>query len=683
MLKRGSLPVTFFILVGSSLSSVVAAGESTAADEVAVRDALEHQIVSPELVMMEVEHFCDTRVPRMPAVTSLEPWKKHAETLRQDVLQKVVLRGQAAVWHKEETNVEWLETLDGGDGYTIKKLRFEALPDLWIPALLYEPDDLKGKVPAVMNVNGHDGKGKAAPYKQIRCINQAKRGMLALNVEWLGMGQLNAPGFKHYRMNQLDLCGTSGVAPFYLSLKRGLDVLLAHPSADPDRVAVAGLSGGGWQTIFISSLDTRVKLANPVAGYSSYITRAHHHTDLGDSEQTPSDLATVADYAHLTALLAPRAALLTYNIKDNCCFASGHALPPLLEAAKPIYQLYDREDQLRWHINEDPGTHNFELDNRQALYRMFADHFGSDDVSFAVDEIECESEVQTVDALRVSLPEETTDFNKLALSLCRDLPRDAQLPSNRQEIEPWRQEKLRQLRDLVKATSYSVHAEPTEKEEHQRIQTTFWRLRLGDAWTLPAVELSTEDAQATVLVVADEGYKSKAVEIKRLLDEGRRVVALDPFYVGGSKITKRDFLFGLLVACVGQRPLGVQAGQLAAVAHWLQDERELGPVTIMAYGEQLSLSALVAATLEQDAIARIEVADALGSLKEVIERNESVDKKPMLFCFGLLEHFDIKQLVALVAPREVRFLSPSERTREELQDLKAWYKLLGKEFGPT
>ena len=114
--------------------------------------------------------------------------------------------------------------------------------------------------------------GKSVAYKQVRCINQAKRGMLALNVEWLGMGQLSGPGFHHNRMNQLDLCGTSGVAPFYLSLKRGLDLLLSLPHADPSRVAVTGFSGGGWQTIFIGALDPRVTLANPVAGYSSLLT---------------------------------------------------------------------------------------------------------------------------------------------------------------------------------------------------------------------------------------------------------------------------------------------------------------------------------------------------------------------------------------------------------------------------
>ena len=78
-------------------------------------------------------------------------------------------------------------------------------------------------MPVVLNVNGHDGAGKAAEYKQIRCINLARRGMLALNVEWLGMGQLKGDVYAHYRMNQLDLCGTSGLAPFYLSMQRSLE----------------------------------------------------------------------------------------------------------------------------------------------------------------------------------------------------------------------------------------------------------------------------------------------------------------------------------------------------------------------------------------------------------------------------------------------------------------------------
>jgi len=65
---------------------------------------------------------------------------------------------------------------------------------------------------------------------------------------------------------------------------------------------------------------------------------------LGDSEQTPSDLAMVADYTHLTALLAPRAVLLTYNKKDDCCFASDHAL----ERWKDAFKVMRRNCETDW-----------------------------------------------------------------------------------------------------------------------------------------------------------------------------------------------------------------------------------------------------------------------------------------------------------------------------------------------
>ena len=66
---------------------------------------------------------------------------------------------------------------------------------------------------------------------------------------------------------------------------------------------------------------------------------------------------------------------------------------------------------------------------------------------------------------------------------------------------------------------------------------------------------------------------------------------------------------------------------------------------------------------------------SLGSLKEVIEQNWGVDEKPELFCFGLLESFDIKHLAALIAPRPVTFVEPSDRAKSELADLAAWYHL--------
>ncbi len=624
---------------------------STSAQTNLLAPLLARDIIGANLALAEVQNYTENRVPLMPPVKSAAEWEKEADRLRRDVLRDVVFRGEARQWRDAKTKVEWLDTIPGGTGYSIRKLRYEALPGLWIPALLYVPEKLSGKTPVHLAVNGHDRVGKAAPYKQIRCINLARRGVISLNAEWLNMGQLNSPGFAHSAMNQLDLCGSSGIAPFHLAMARGLDVLLALPEADPARVAVSGLSGGGWQTIFISSLDTRVTLANPVAGYSSFRTRARNFSDLGDSEQTPCDLATVADYAQLTAMLAPRGALLTFNAKDNCCFATDHALQPLLDAAQPVFKLLKADNKLRWHNNHVPGTHNFEQENREVFYRMLGDNFFPGDAKFDAKEIPAEAEVKKAEELNVPLPADNLDFNQLALRLMKALPHGSTTPLQPTTLHKWQQTQRGLLGGVVHAKEYTATAELAGTETTNGISVTCWRLKMGDAWTVPAVELSKGASLETVMLVGDAGRKGLAAEADQLLADGKRVVAVDPFYFGESRIAQKDYLFALLVAAIGDRPLGLQASQLGATARWLSGERKLGPVKLVSVGPRASVFSTVAAALEDKAIGSLELRQPLPSLKEVIEKNLGVDRQPELFCFGLLEQFDVPQLRALVAPR--------------------------------
>jgi dienelactone hydrolase len=648
-----------------------------------VSELLARPIIGDQQALQDVQQFCEPRVAKMPELSDAQAWDEYAAKLREKVLEQVVFRGEAQAWRAAELRVEWQDTLEVAPEYSIQKLRFEALPGLWVPALLYEPVKLADKVPVVLNVNGHDGNGKAAPYKQIRCINMAKRGMLALNVEWFGMGQLRTDGFGHYRMNQLDLCGTSGLAPFVLAMQRGLDVLLAHPHADPQRVAVAGLSGGGWQTITVSSLDTRVTLANPVAGYSSFLTRIQHFSDLGDSEQTPSDLAEHADYKHLTAMLAPRHALLTYNEKDNCCFASGHALPPLVDAARPVYALFANEERLMTHVNYDPGTHNFDRDNREALYRAMEAAFFADDDTFSATEIECDDEVRTAEQLDVSLPGNNLDFHQIAMRLAEPLPRHPQLPGSADEVGAWTQRRAAELRRVLRYhDDWDVVAHPEAKEVWRNMQVTYWKLHVGGSWSVPAVEIEPPQPRGTVIVISENGRAQTAGAVQTWLDQGHRVLAVDPFYWGESRIAQRDFLFGLLVASVGQRPLGIQTSQLSAITCWLALDRKLENVTLEAHGPRSSLVALSTAALNEH-VGETRLHGAYGSLKEILEANLGVNSAPELFCFGLLEQFDVRQITALAAPRKIQFVEAGERAQNELAPLADYYKMLGQPFSPT
>jgi len=676
-----NLVVPLMLTVSTAVPPLTQAGaEPAPVSETAA--ALGQEIIGPNQTMTEAQDYLEARVPVLPSFFSAEEWSRYADQLRAEVLSRVVFRGEAAAWRAAAAGLEWLDTLPGGPGYRLKKLRLEVVPGLWIPAILYEPDHLDGPVPVVLNVNGHEPAGKAAAYKQARCINQAKRGMLALNLEWLGMGQLSRAGYSHARMNQLDLCGTSGLAPFFLSMKRGLDVLLAHPNADPHRVAVTGLSGGGWQTIFFSALDTRVTFSCPVAGYSSFRTRIRHFKDLGDSEQTPCDLATVADYTHLTAMVAPHPLLLTYNSKDNCCFESGYALPPLLAAAAPIYELFGRGSFVRSHSNDDPGDHNYLLDNRQALYRMLGEFFYGGDTSFDAKEIPSDAEVKEPDELGVELPALNEDFHTLALRLSQSLPRDGNLPTNAAEAREWQQRKRSELQGVVRAKTWTAAAEGVGSGTAGEVATARWLIRVGEAWSVPVVELTKGAPSQTTLLIADDGRQSAAAHAEELLAVGHRVVATDLFYFGESRIPERDYLFALLVSAVGDRPLGVEASQLAAVTRWLQGEHGK-PMTVRAVGPRSSLIALVAAGLEANAMGALELHGAMGSLKEVIEQNRTVQEVPELFCFGLLEAFDVKQLAALVAPRPVTFVRAGGRAKEELAGLKDWYRALGARHDPV
>jgi hypothetical protein len=239
------------------------------------------------------------------------------------------------------------------------------------------------------------------------------------------------------------------------------------------------------------------------------------------------------------------------------------------------------------------------------------------------------------------------------------------------------------LRQLVRAHDQAVRATAAGQQDVSGIKATSWKLLVGDHWTVPAVELVAGAPQKTALLVADGGRATAAADAARLLADGYRVVALDPFYLGESKPSSGGYLFALLVAAVGDRPLGLQASQLAAVARWCAGSRDTGAVTLVARGPRVSLAALVTAGLEKDAIARVELHEALGSLKEVIEQNLTVDAKPECFCFGLLEAFDIKHLAALSAPRPVVFESPSPRVKTELAELAAWYRLFGSEHVPV
>jgi dienelactone hydrolase len=596
--------------------------------------AQQDRLLDPKQGQLEVQVYTASRVPLPPQPATALAWQRETEQLRARLLDEIVFRGEARQWRSAARKVEWGDTLTG-PGYRVRKLRFEILPGFWTSAVLYEPERMEGKVPVMLHVNGHERTGIATEYIQVRCINLAKRGILSFNAEWIGMGQLNVPGNHHYRLPQIDLTGTSGLAAFYLEMERSLDILLDHPQADRTRVGVTGLSGGGWQTTLITALDPRITLSVPVAGHSSFVTRAQWPTlDLGDSEQTPSDLASIADYTHLTAMTAPRPLLLINNAKDNCCFRADYAMGPMLQTARHVYGLFGAStDRLRYYINHSDG-HNYDRYSREELYRFLRDQFFGGKWAHPDAEIPSDAEVRTAEQLLSRLPADNLTMHTLALRLAKGLPRASG------DDPPAARERLIAV---LRARPLDVDARQIRETGPTRQE---WHLRMGaGAWTVPAIETGPAGARTAVVLVGDAGMRSLEAETKRLNGQGHRVLAIDPFNIGESKIATRDYLFAMLLSSLGERPLGLQASQIAAAARWLAAKGLT--VRVEAHGRTMGLAALSAAAIDPATITAARIQGGMRSLHDILSEDLTVDKHPQMFSFGLLEAFDMPQIKAL------------------------------------
>ena len=667
---------------------------SAAPDAAQISKWLTAPVLDKDIAIDEVRAYCAKKIPKMPALGKPEDWTKFVAEHRKKVHDQVLFKGAAAGWRDAKgLKFERVGTLSTGGGYLLTQVRFEALPGQWIPALLYEPAGLGDKkVPVHLAVNGHDAKGYAADYKQQRCVHLARNGVITLSLEWYGMGQFRTPEYLHPMINTIDLTGTSGIATHFLAMKRGIDVLQGLANADPAKVIVSGLSGGGWQTIFISSLDPRVTLANPVAGYSSFLTRLQHDMDLGDCEQTPTDLATVTDYAIMTAIRAPQPTLLSFNAKDNCCFRADHALPPLVAAAKPVYELLKAGDKLGTHINQVPGDHNFLEDNRKALYRFIGQQLlgksGAELDAFATEK-DTAKEVKSQDELKQPIPAGQKSLHALAAELSASLPKNPALPTEKNAAEIWVLEGRKRLREVLRlpeapAPLYDTFTPIGDREVAGGFVRQANLVRVADTWSVPFVEIFPEKGQpkSTTFFLADKGTAELAGEMGTVLAAGNRAVACSPYYFGELKPSHHNYLFSLMLSTVGDRPLGLEAAQLgAAIA---MDRSRLGqPVRLVAKGRRASLVALVAAALAGEGqLTEVVLHESLGSLKQVIEEKLSYNDAPELFSFGLLEAFDIRQIAAMAAPAKLTFAGASDRAKKELAGLDGWWKLLGTPHNP-
>ena len=194
---------------------------------------------------------------------------------RQEYVRRTILDSLGGWPEKTPLRPVITGTLDR-DTYRVEKLVFESLPGFRVTANVYVPKQ-GGPFPAILGVAGHSKEGKAIDTYQYAWIGFVKRGWLVIAYDPPGQGERSeywdatankskiGIGTHEHTMAGLQtlLTGTNIARYEVWDGIRAFDYLLTRNDVDPKRIAVAGNSGGGTQSAYLSVLEPRLAVSAP------------------------------------------------------------------------------------------------------------------------------------------------------------------------------------------------------------------------------------------------------------------------------------------------------------------------------------------------------------------------------------------------------------------------------------
>ena len=285
--------------------------------------------------------------------TNLQQWEERKKLLKPCILQALQLSKLPAyplskpiITQKRKYN-----------GYTVENIAIEILPGVWVNGSLYQPSKYKGKIPVILNPDGHWFDHRYRADCQYRCAAFAKMGAMAFSYDLFAWGE-SILQFK-YEDHRRSLAQTIQV----LGAIRILDYLLSLKHADKSRVAITGGSGGGSHTTLMAAIDDRIKLSAPVASMSSYF----YGGCPCESGMPIHACGGGTNNVELSAMAAPNPQLIISDGGDWTDKAPEHDIPYL----QKIYGWYGKKENIE-NVHLPNDKHDFGITKRVPLYKFMA-----------------------------------------------------------------------------------------------------------------------------------------------------------------------------------------------------------------------------------------------------------------------------------------------------------------------
>lgn len=622
---------------------------------------------------------------------------------RKQYVRERILASLGSLPERTPLNVRAVGTLERPD-YRIEKFIFESQPRFYVPAHLYVPKRGTPPYPAILFPLGHEPDTKARPLWQLFLGTLASRGYVVLTYDPVGQGeriQLFDPDWgesKVFRNNtehtilgiQCLLIGDNLARYSVWDGMRALDYLLSRPEVDAKRIACTGNSGGGNMTAFLAALDDRIQVAAPSCWINSWQSLLE---TIGqqDAEQVliPS-LQDGLDHADFVYAFAPKPYLILSAIRD---FFAIKGVRETVDEARQIYAILGAAEKL--HKAEADAGHDYSKPLRMAAYRWFGRWLkGADDSAPEVDlplateeEMRCTASGQ----VETSLAGETVRSlnQKRVEALGRKLP----VLAGPDDISSFRERTRQKVSRILNQGPLPLREKPSLKTRSYghiarsgyRIEKLTYESELGIL--IPALMFVPEGGQKrkpAVVYVDGRGKSAQAGrggDLEQLANAGFVVLAIDVRGMGETEVLGSeqahdvrpyfgDYDSAMTALVVGKPLVGMRALDISRAVDLLQTREDVDPDRILAFGRgNGAVSVLYAATLDER-LKKIVLERMLGSYQTVVDQKihrqvfENVVPSALRF-------FDLPDLVAALAPREVWVVNPVDAVGNVVQSRQA------------
>ncbi len=310
----------------------------------------------------------------LDGATTKEEWEAKRPRLKREYFEML---GLWPLPERTPLHATVTGTVERGD-VVIEKLHYQSRPGLYVTGNLYRPKKPAGRLPAVLYVCGHSGRGRDGNKTAFQDHGMwfASNGYVCLILDTLQLGEIAGKHHGTYNLGRW-WWQARGYTPAGVECwngVRGLDYLVSRRDVDPQRLGVTGISGGGAATFWIAAADERVRCAVPVSGMSDLEDYVSNKVINGHCDCMFLINTYQWHWTTIAALVAPRPLLFANSDRDPIFPMDGNRR--IIARLRKLYAMYGKPELVDEYVSK--GGHDDRPDLRVAAFRWMNRHLKND-----------------------------------------------------------------------------------------------------------------------------------------------------------------------------------------------------------------------------------------------------------------------------------------------------------------